>query len=1498
MLKRLIHTLIPSVALFVAVFPAFSQSSERVWIHSGTAPETRASYSVSSPLVMTREAVQSSEGIASVPATLPAPCGEITRKDYTGNITIMGNVIYSDKPAGSTAMAHVGMYDVTLSGQFTGVKPTTLGGGWAAVLLDGIYYNYYGVQNASGTITYYARTYNTKTWAQLSSKTITQANIPVALCTDGKSVYGIFFQENAGEDMNYVLASVDVKTNTHTNIMPLPSVWNACAYGNDGMIYAIDMFGDFYKIDINGKTCTKVGATGAVPQYVSGATVDRNSGRMFWTVAPADKTGRLYEINISTGKGTQLCQFEYNDEIVGIYVPFEAYDKAPASPSNLSVDFKAGSLVGNVAFDCPSTTYDGTTVSGKINYTISANGTDVATGEASYGTRMNVPVTLEAGGATTIAVRLANDVGASPETEISFFAGPDTPKPVKASLSYKDGCFNLQWTPAQETVNGGYMDLDNVKYTVTRYPGTVKVAESIAACSFSEPMAVSETYTKYYYTVVAECDGKKSGVATSNTMPLGNFNPPYSETFDAKTSLDNFIIVDNNGDAKTWLWDTNKRVKANTGSTIDNDDWLILPALRLEKGKSYRITAEAKNQGVAYPEKLMVKMGRTPLPEDMKTILVDTLHLTDNQKWVEIEAFALPDEDADYFIAFHAVSPMKSYYLHLDNVSVSAAGDTGVPDVATDVKVTPDPQATLKATVSGKAPEKNIAGGKLENISKIEIKRDGTLVTSLTGITPGAPFSYTDGAVPTNGIHEYSVICHTETGAGLSVSASAYIGVEKPAPVTNVVTRETAPGVITVTWDAPATDVAGRPLNPASLTYKVVNAQKSSEIYGNNLTERTFTYTVTTGEQKFVVPGVHAINAVGTSDGTPSTLEAVGNPYPLPYSESFANGAISSIIGMMNLEGNGGKWSIYKDGSVNGILSADNDNGMMVCTHPSQGDAAMILTGKIDLTKAINPRFSFYLYNIVSVTDGKLNRNVNEIDAMVSIPGSGEWKSLLHNSVDELCEGDTMTWKKITVNLDDYKGKVVQLGVKTKCNFFIYTFLDQLSAFDILDHNLAVKKITAPDAIRPNEPYNVNVEVANNGIKKADGYTVELFRNSTSEPFMTFTGTPLEAGETKLFSAPDHIGFDDEDGKVAYFARVTYSADQNNADNVSDTIYTERKYTFKPVPKALVMTTSKRTVTLQWQAPDLSNGTGIITDDVENYESWAYEKVGDWTFVDVDQKGIGGFSSFDIPNNPLRSNRAFFIFDKQPNQSPAFDAYSGTKFFASMMLYETGAVNDWLISPPLCEKAQTISFHAKSYSSIFLEKIEMLYSTTGKETADFKVVKGVNKVPNTWTKYTFDIPQGAKYFAIRSLADDAFMLMLDDFTYEGEKQEVIGYNVYRDGVRINAGDVASTGYVDANCTSGNHKYHVTALYTDGEESAPSDPATVNVGVDNVYEGAMVIAGKGFIKICNADGAKVAITDIAGITLYNSEVADEATITLPKGIYLVNLGNRIEKVSVR
>lgn len=1424
-------------------------------------------------------------------ALIPTTSLQEQIRQATGGTTMVGNVLFSDPPTGQTSgNARLGIFEFTTDAKYWNQLVANAPACNASVMVNDVYYNFYAEQGTILTY-YYVKTFSTKTWKELAKTTITNAKLPRALTTDGTTVYGCFWNGKSGDASGYEYGVLNLSNFTHTVICALPRNWNACAWGNDGFIYAIDMGGDLQKVNPATGEMTLVGATGKVPKYISGGCIDKKTGKMYWTLSPEDLKGYLCEVNLQTGSATVLLQFPYNEEIGGVYVPFLAYDKAPAAVTDLSATFENGSLTGKVKFKCPATLFDGTAATGALTYSILANGTEVKTGTCAYGQEMDVDVTIASSNNYTLAVVVKNDAGDSPKTEIDLFIGKDKPKSPEATLSYSDGKMHLSWTKVTESVNGGYMDASKMKYTVYRYPDFKAVAKNIVETSFEEEIAIPDTYTVYYYSVMATCDGQSSAITYSNNIGLGTMKVPYTETFESIDALDNYTIIDSNDDGKKWAYyATEKCARMAYSLTLAMNDWLITPPIYLEAGKAYCFKSDFKNyDATKYPEIAEVKLGRAPTAEAMTTTLVEPTTFT-GKTWTTVGSYIVPEETGAYYVGIHAISAKNSMYLYADNINVAEV-DGGVPGPATGVEVVADAAGGLNAVIKGKAPATCLNGSALNSISKLEIKRNGVSVYTDTSIAPGADFSFTDNLTAT-GDYKWTVSCSNDKGEGKPVEVSTYVGIDVPSPVTNVAMKETSLGKVNITWTAPTTDATGKPLGSNPVTFKVT---KGTTVLAQNLTEPSFDYqAVAATSQNFFQPIVYAMNSTGDSKGVYGPFYALGTPFKLPYIESFKGGdAPQSLLGVYKVNGNAPDWGLCYDNYM-GIPSADNDNGYMSCKFQALDDASMIFSGKLDLTAAANPAFSVYTYNITNGT----NKNINEFDVMVREANTENWTSVLHSTVDDICKGDTSVWREAKVSLRDYKGKIIQVGVQGRCKGYAWFMVDNMKLADELSYNLSVSDIDAPKTAKPNVDFTIQARVNNLGAYSVSDYSVEFYRGASTTPFKTVKGTAIAAGSSRIFSTTDKFGFTDNDAEAEYHAVVKYAADENPGDDVSSSVKVKRQYSEKGAPTTLAGTISGGNANLTWKAPDVSGTGGNVVDDCESYTSWG-NTAGNWIFIDKDLRNRGGFQDLEVPENPQNSKGTFFVFEQGGAFNESFKAHSGNKFFASLYNSDGSKVDDWLISPILDGSAQTIKFWAKSYSSTYPEVMEILYSTTDANTGSFKSLQVVDNVPGDWTEYKVALPEGTKFFAVRNNGDDRFMLMLDDFTFKAGLDEPAGYNIYRDGAKVNAAPVADTKYADTNVSAGKHRYDVTAVYLNGEESAPATCDVEVSGVDILPEGVSIFAGKGYIQINCAENMPVAIYNVGGIEICNiPAAAPEIRVDVAEGVYMVRINRGFTKVMVK
>ncbi len=122
-----------------------------------------------------------------------------------------------------------------------------------------------------------------------------------------------------------------------------------------------------------------------------------------------------------------------------------------------------------------------------------------------------------------------------------------------------------------------------------------------------------------------------------------------------------------------------------------------------------------------------------------------------------------------------------------------------------------------------------------------------------------------------------------------------------------------------------------------------------------------------------------------------------------------------------------------------------------------------------------------------------------------------------------------------------------------------------------------------------------------------------------------------------------------------------------------------------------------------------------------------------------------------------------------------------------------------------------------------------------------------------------------------------------------------GYNVYADGVKVNAAPVQGNSYTHASTATCD--YQVSAVYENGE-SELSDPVTVrSSGVDSVYAGEVKISvEESRIVVSGAGDAPVAVMTAEGVVICSG--IGDISVAVNPGLHLVTVADRTFKLLAR
>lgn len=950
------------------------------------------------------------------------------------------------------------------------------------------------------------------------------------------------------------------------------------------------------------------------------------------------------------------------------------------------------------------------------------------------------------------------------------------------------------------------------------------------------------------------------------------YDLPHTFAMERLKDVPLMTIVDANNDGNRWGYTTNGSYTLMYILTDEKaaDDWLILPAVKMKKDYVTRMRYTMRSGAENLVDVLEIKAGKGKSVADM-TIMVEPRRELSSAYYTVYEAIIAVPEDGAYHIGFHAMSEAGNSAIVLDNVDLEQGPASNIPRAVDGFTVTPGEKGACHATLTFTAPSMMGSGKPLTqtDITRIEIQRDGTTVTTLTDVQPGEKITYTDNDV-TNGDHEYAVTVYGKNGASDVAKATAYVGYDVPYSPRNI-HASAQPDCVLITWD-PAKDegVHYHYVDPARITYNIYLYDEETGEF--NLVDTTapgatsYRYGGNTdlGEQQMLLFQIEAADEENgfvslRREETPRVL--VGKPYAMPYDDPLN---MESPYSWFTLEESVGTTTNgWQFGSTGG---ADSRDVLYVkCAYPTA--EAEITTGKISVQGTVKPMltFQYYLGSIIlnDVMEVTITRNdhADPIAVMVcdrySIPSS-EWAI---KSVD-LTKYITPDTRWVTVRFKAYGAPALQEARD-------YQMLSDIRVMDVKDCDLALTLVSSSKELKYNGAMNMTVKVQNMGsaVVKDTDYAVVLYKNGKRvseaenvliQPFATVT-LPLRYE----CSGPD------EDDNLHFEARVE-SSDDPVAENNSVTADVSLVRPQLPQIKAIDTDLDDfGDIIVAWQKPQRT--VEAVNEDFESYDAFSVgeEVLDDYTiYFKPQETDYCGSGAYPHAGEPI----GWLVFDNVKAGFGNTGAYAPNSGSQCLVAFEGKATMDtWLITPELSGNAQTISFYTGALTGNWgAELFNVLYSVKGCDKGDFVAI---NDAPLgeadswAWTKRTFDVPEGARYFAIQLVSTDKMGLKIDDLCFErvrGLDIEILGYNVYVDGVltaSVPAGsDPMATIQLDHEAQVG------VSIVTDWGEGKPYT-VTVDPGTTAVRE----VSGTDAAAVAyDLQGRRVA-EDYRGVVIQNKRV---------------------------
>lgn len=585
-------------------------------------------------------------------------------------------------------------------------------------------------------------------------------------------------------------------------ICPWPNRFQPLTMGftPNGDMYCIGYDGDFYEVDKTTGDARSAGTLDVAPTlYVQGMGYEPVSGCFLW-MAVTQQGSALYAIDPYDVSMTLVEPMVKNEQVSSVF--FEgnkAPAMAPAGIEDLAFTFDGANTEGVISFTIPTTTYNGTPLSGNMTMTVWLDGEPIANYVSVAPGSKQTFTKAVSNDNHYVYVLLQNAEGYSPENSLYVYAGYDTPLPVtNVTFTVENGVSHVTWDAPAGGVNNGY--LENVTYNVVRMPGNVLVADHQSACEFSETLPAK--MERYYYIVTPfNADGKQGESAMSNDILTGTaFQPPYFDDFTNSSTLDLWTVVNANNDVSSWgsvyTWQFNSYNQCwnvntgpyNMGDDQDGaDDYLISPGIEIEEGISYALIVNMRNTYANYKERVSLMIGTDPTDVSTFQVLDFNEAYDAGGKLADWEVDFQVENSGTYYFAVHA------YTLREDNASgvfvnsmaVNRLGYNNAPAEVTNLTIIPEETGEMQADVTFTVPSTQLDGAELAGPLTANIYRDGgEEAVAQFPVEVGGNALWTDNTVEGVGVHTYTVGISNEAGEGKRVSAEAFIGVYT-APYTN-----------------------------------------------------------------------------------------------------------------------------------------------------------------------------------------------------------------------------------------------------------------------------------------------------------------------------------------------------------------------------------------------------------------------------------------------------------------------------------------------------------------------------------------------------------------------------------------------------------------------------------------------------------------------------------------------------------------------------------------
>ena len=522
---------------------------------------------------------------------------------------------------------------------------------------------------------------------------------------------------------------------------------------------------------------------------------------------------------------------------------------------------------------------------------------------------------------------------------------------------------NIALTAPTKTIEGADLATGDIaKIEVLRDGNVIKTFEAPNPgdeLSFTDEAEDLTIGTHKYQAISYATDGIGGKTEEVEVFLTATLTVPYIADFTVEGTFDAFQVINNNGDGKTWAWNSSNFAYYGYDSTNDADDYLVTSPILLEAGKNYNVIVNARASG--YNERFEVLVGKTADADGLNITAIGPTELT-GSAYADYEGTFTVDEDGKYFVAIHAISDADMYNLCVSKLTIEKGAEPTAPAAVSDFSATAGEQGALEVNISYSAPVAAIDGSELTGNVDVSIYRDDAVINT-TSVPVGSVQTYKDTDVEDGKTYTYYIVAANESGNGQkSEKVSVFVGHDELGPVENFEVASSTATTITFNWDE-VVGLNGGYVDASGVEYSIytlaietdpnwgfqylVADEKLGSVTGE--TEATVDFNVDEGEQQYKYFGISTKTATAeeTDPAEVYTYLIVGAPEELPIEEGFTGSSLH-----YNWNSNAASLSVSEE-------ATDGDGVALALLSDEEDQTIYFQLDKVNLNGAANPCIIF-----------------------------------------------------------------------------------------------------------------------------------------------------------------------------------------------------------------------------------------------------------------------------------------------------------------------------------------------------------------------------------------------------------------------------------------------------------------------------------------------------------------------------------------------------------